>query len=70
MGMELEAEVQGTVSRKERENRRILAHICGILKGGDEPICRAGIETQTERGDTLRGHNTGRMEGNEVGGHH
>ena len=49
--MDLESVIQSEVSQKE-QNKYILMHICGIQKNGtDEPICRAGIETQTQRMD-------------------
>ena len=35
-------------SQKEKNKYHILTHICGIWKNSaDEPLCRAGIETQT-----------------------
>ena len=40
------------MSQKERNIYHILMHIYGIWKNGtDEPICRAGLETQTQRTD-------------------
>ena len=48
MWMDVESHIQSEVSQKEKNKYRILMHICGIQKNGtDEPICRAGIETQT-----------------------
>ena len=48
MWMDVESLIQSEVSQKEKNKYRILMHICGIQKNGtDEPICRAGIETQT-----------------------
>ena len=42
-------------SEIEKNKYCILAHICGIQKNGtDEPICREGIETQTQRMDKWR----------------
>ena len=39
--------IQSVVSQKEKNKYCILMHIYGILKNGvDEPICKAGIETQ------------------------
>ena len=36
------------VNQKEKNKYYILMHINGIYKNGtDEPICKAGIETQT-----------------------
>ena len=46
--MDLESVIQGEVSQKEKNKSRMLTHIYGIQKNGtDEPICRAGMETQT-----------------------
>ena len=45
--MDLESVVQSKVSQKEKNEYRMLMHICGILKkknGADEPMFRAGIE--------------------------
>ena len=51
-GMDLECVIQSEVSQKEKNKYCILMHICGIQKNGtDEPICRADIETQTQRLD-------------------
>ena len=37
---------------QKEKNKCILMHMYGIQKNGtDEPICRAGIETQTQRAD-------------------
>ena len=45
--MDLESVIQSEVSQKEKNKYCILTHICGLYKNGtDEPICRAGIETQ------------------------
>ena len=41
--MNLEAVIQSDVSQKEKSKYHILMHINGTA----EPICRAGIETQT-----------------------
>ena len=50
--MNLEPVIQSEVSQKEKNKYHILTHIYGIQKNGtDEPICRAGIETQTWRTD-------------------
>ena len=47
--MNLEIIIQSEVSQKEKNKYRVLTHIYGILKNGvDEPICRAGIETDME----------------------
>ena len=48
--MELEIIILSEVSQTEKDKYRILTHICGIQKNGrDEPICKAEIETQTQR---------------------
>ena len=52
MWMNPESVIQCEVCQKEKNKYRILTHICEIQKNDtDEPICRAGIETQTERAD-------------------
>ena len=45
--------IQNEVSQKQKKNSyHILMHIYGIQKGDpDEPICRAAMETQTQRKD-------------------
>ena len=49
--MDLESVIQSEVSQKEK-NKYCILNICGIQKNGtDEPICRAGIETQTQKMD-------------------
>ena len=49
------------VNQKEKNKYCILMHINGIYKNGtDEPICKAGIETQTQRIDL---HTVGEGEG-------
>ena len=46
--MDLETVILGEVSQKEKNEYRVLMHICGIQKNDtDEPISRAGIETHT-----------------------
>ena len=48
--MDLEAIMQSEVSQKEKNKYCILTHIYGIWKDGtDESICRAAIETLTQR---------------------
>ena len=48
--MDLETVIQSEVSQKEKNKYRILTHICGIQKNRtDEPVCKAEIETQTQR---------------------
>ena len=64
MWMDLESVIQSEVSQKEKNKYRILMHICGIQKNGtDEPICKAEIETQTQRTHvwTPRGERGGGM---------
>ena len=47
--VDLESVIQSEVTQKEKNNYCILTHVCGIQKNGtDEPICRSGIETQTQ----------------------
>ena len=47
MWMDLESVIQSEVSQKEKNKYRILTHIYEIWRNGtDEPICRAGIETE------------------------
>ena len=46
----IETVLQSEVSQKEKNKYHILKHICGIQKNGtDEPVCKAEIETQTQR---------------------
>ena len=50
--MNLELVIQSEVSQKEKNKYHMLVHMYGIQKNGiDEPICRAGIETQMQRMD-------------------
>ena len=51
--MKLEPVIQNEVRQKERNKYCILMHVYGIynLVQTDEPICRATIETQTQRTD-------------------
>ena len=50
--MNLEPIKQREVSQKEKEKYCILTHIYGIQKDGtDEVICRAAMETQTQKTD-------------------
>ena len=61
--MDLETVIQSEVSQKEKNKYCILTHICGIQKNGtDEPVCRAGLETQMQRTDVC-GHKVGREGG-------
>ena len=44
----LESVIQSEVSQKEKNKYCVLMHICGIQNNDtDEPIFRAGMETQT-----------------------
>ena len=57
--MNLEPIVQSEVSQKEKDKYYMLTYVYGIQKDGtDEPICRAAVETQTQRTDC--GHMAGR----------
>ena len=48
--MDLETVIQSEVSQKEKNKERILMHICRIQKNGtDETVCKAEIDTQTQR---------------------
>ena len=48
--MNLELVIQSEVSQKEKNKYCMLVHMYGIQKNGiDEPICRPGIDTQTQR---------------------
>ena len=50
--MNLEPIIQSEVSQKEKDKYCILTHMYGIWKDGlEEPVCRAAVETQTERVD-------------------
>ena len=59
--MNLESVKQSEASQKEKNKYHILMHIYGIQKkkknGTDEPICRAGTDTDIENrpGDTGQG---------------
>ena len=45
--MNLEPTIQSKVSQEEKDKYHILMHIYGIYKDGtDDPMCRAGKETQ------------------------
>ena len=47
MEIDLESVIQSEVSQKEKNTCLMLMHKCGIYKNCmDEPVCRAGIETQ------------------------
>ena len=67
--MDLETVIQSEVSQKEKNKYCILMHICGIQKSGvDKLICKAEIETQTQRTNVWmpRGERAGGM-GWEIG---
>ena len=56
--MNLEPIIQSEVSQNEKDKYCILIHVYGIQEDGtDEPICRAAMETQTQRTDC--GHGEG-----------
>ena len=62
--MNLEPDIQSEVSQKEKNKCCISMHMYGIWKNGtDEPICRAGIEVQTEN---RFGHSWGRRRQDEL----
>jgi len=51
--MNLEAIIQSEVSQKEKNKHRVSTHTYGIQKDGTaERICRAAVETQTQRTDS------------------
>ena len=51
--MNLEPTTQSEVSQKEKNKHRISTHTYGIQKDGTaERICRAAMETQTQRTDS------------------
>ena len=50
--MNLQPIIQSEGSQKEKDQYHILMHVYRIYRDStDEPICRAAIETQTERTD-------------------
>ena len=50
MWMDLESVIQSELSQKKKNKYCISTHIYGIQKNGtDEPICKAGIETQMQK---------------------
>ena len=50
--MNLEPIIQSAESQKEKNKYCVLMHIFGIFKAGtNEPVCRAAVETQTQRTD-------------------
>ena len=51
----LEPIIQSKIYQKKKTKYHILLHIYVIQKNGtDEPICRAGIDMQTQRRDAAR----------------
>ena len=51
--MDLETVIQSEVSQKEKNIYHILTYGCGIQKNGiDDFICKAEMETQTQRINT------------------
>ena len=62
------AVIQSEVSQKERNKGHGVTRTQGVLKSGaEEPICRAGIETQTQRRNLRRQRGKG---WNELGEYH
>ena len=57
--MKLESVIQSEVSQKEKHQYCILMHICGILKDGNNPICKAAQETQMQKTFGLCGRRQG-----------
>ena len=50
--MKLEPIIQSEVSQKDKDQYRVLTHIFGLLKdGNDNPICNPGKETKMYRTD-------------------
>ena len=50
--VDLESVIQSEVSEEEKDKYHILMYMDGIKKNGtDEPVCRAGTETQGQRTD-------------------
>ena len=50
--MDLESVIQSEVSEEEKDKYHMLMYMDGIKKNStDEPVCRAGTETQGERTD-------------------
>ena len=48
--MKLEPIIQSEISQEEKHQYKILTHIYGILKGGnDNPVCETAKETQLYR---------------------
>ena len=63
--MILEPVIQSAVNQKKKNKYHILTYIYEIQKNStDEPICRSGIETQTEKTDC--GHSWGRRGWDEL----
>jgi len=52
MRINLEPVIQSEVGQKGKNRYHILTHTYGVWKNDtDEPICRTGVETQTQRMD-------------------
>ena len=51
MWTDTEYAIQGEVSQKGKQISSINAYMWNLEKGTDEPICRVGIETQTQEMD-------------------
>ena len=50
--MSLEPVIQSDISQKEKNKYCTITCVCGIYKNGtDEPICRAAMDSQTQRAD-------------------
>lgn len=64
MWMDLESIIQNEVSQKEK---KMLMHTCRIEKNGtDEPIYRAGIETQNRHREWTCRHSRKRKSGRNL----
>ena len=67
----LEPVIRSEVSQEEKNKYRVITHIRGTQKNGtDEPICRAGIEMQTQRLVDTVGEEKGMTEDEMAGWHH
>ena len=67
--MKLKLIIQSEVSQKEKHQYRILTHIYGIQKAGnDNPVCETAKETQMYRAvfRTLMGKGEGEGEGGMI----
>ena len=53
---DLETVIQSKISQKEKGKYCTLTHMCGIYKNGiDDLICKAELETQTQRTNIYQG---------------